>query len=179
MILAIDPGRYCGFAVGLPGRDSGVHRSTVWDLGPAPNSRGTHLRQHIVAWVRTFGVKVIAVELAGIGGKFPQAAMRLNELAGVAKEVAGSTGCEFWEWPIGTWKKHSLGSGRAKKPDVIRLLRLLYGIEVADENEADAIGILKASQAGAPPVSARKRERQLRKTLAARQPLLFGRRKRV
>lgn len=50
---------------------------------------------------------------------------------------------------IGTWKKHFTGNGAAKKPQIIDVCKSL-GFKPADDNEADAIGILHVATGNCP-----------------------------
>jgi Holliday junction resolvasome RuvABC endonuclease subunit len=47
--------------------------------------------------------------------------------------------------PVGVWKKHGVGSGAAKKPDVLRWARL-NGYEGLLQDEADALAIAEAAR---------------------------------
>jgi Holliday junction resolvasome RuvABC endonuclease subunit len=175
-ILAIDPGRHCGFAFAHT-KDQ-ITQSGAWDLGADAAARPSVLATRLRAAIAQHQPEVVAVELASMGGRFQRAAARLDELIGVVKATALGAGCTVWEWNIGTWKKLAIGNGRAEKPEIIKRLKMFYGIEAADSNEADAIGILLASQQGPPPLSEKKETKRIEKVLAKRQQVLFGGRRR-
>lgn len=175
-ILSIDPGRHCGFCFGHT-KDA-IAASGVWDLGPDAGARPAKLAGYLRATIAQHQPEVVAVEVAGMGGRFALPQMRLNELAGVIKATAAACGCEVWEFHIGTWKKLAVGSGKAEKADVIRGLKTFFGITITSEDEADAVGIYLAAALGPPPLPAKKETKRIEKVLAKRQGTLFGGRRR-
>lgn len=44
--------------------------------------------------------------------------------------------------PVGTIKKFATGSGNAKKAAMVAAVKVRWGIEAGDDNEADAVAIL-------------------------------------
>lgn len=171
-ILSIDPGRHAGFA--FSSTKDQIAASGVWDLGADAAARPSVLAARLKHAIAQHQPEVVAVELASMGGKFQRAAARLDELIGVVKATAQGAGCQVQEWNIGTWKKLAIGNGRAEKHEIIQRLKLFYGIEVQDENQADAIGICLAAQVGPPPLPAKKETKRIEKVLAKRQRTLFG-----
>lgn len=168
-ILALDPAAKTGFA--FSSVKDRVEASGVWNLGAVPEARPGRLAEYIRLAVREYGPQVIAYEVATMGGRNLHAMRRLNELAGVIQAVALELTLEAWPWGIGSWKARACGNGRAQKPDVMRALRTYFGIEVTNDNEADAIGILLASQMSPPPEPKKKAVR-LRQA-AKKAPRLF------
>lgn len=170
-VLSIDPASRCGWAW-----SDGIRRhSGTWDLGKL---RGFSLRQFILGTVDRLPTDVIAFELAGFGSHNPATQALHNELAGVIKAAADELGLKCWGFGIGTWKKIALGHGRPGKGKrgklrVMELLKLHHQIDVAEDNEADAIGLLLAAQQGPPPLTKKKQAKRVAKVLKARQPTLF------
>lgn len=175
-LLAIDPGRMTGWA--FSAQKDRVEASGVWSLGIDASARPGRLADYIRATVKRHNVETLAYEFASMGGKFAGSMRRLDELAGVIKAVAMELNLPAWEFHIHAWKVRAVGRGNAQKPDVIRGLRTYYGIDVSRDDEASAVGILFAAQAGPPAPPIKQQAKALTKKLAERQPLLFGRRKR-
>lgn len=169
-ILAIDPGRVTGYA--FSGVPDSVEQSGVWNLGSMAVARPGRLAEYVRLAHRDWQPDVIAYEVAGMGGKNWHAAQRLNELCGAIQAVALELGCEAWAWHIVSWKARAVGHGKADKAAIMRALRLYFGIETVNDNEADAIGILLASQRGAPPEPRKQTVRRQRKS-AKKEPRLF------
>jgi Holliday junction resolvasome RuvABC endonuclease subunit len=116
---------------------------------------------------------VIAYESATFGSRHRHVMRRHNELAAVIQLCAARLKILCWSYPPTQWKARALGSGHADKRGVQRLLQLIYGIDVADEDVADAIGILKAAERGPPPESRRQAKRRERRA-AKKLPRLFS-----
>lgn len=169
-LLAIDPGSSTGFAFGSA--PDSVEQSGVWRLGACPEARPARLQQYIREFVAANRPHTIAYEIAAMGGKFQRAAARLSELTGAIQAAAVELGCDPQPWNIGSWKLRAVGKGNADKAAIMRALRTYFGIEVTDDNQADAIGIYLAATKGPPPEPAKKRERRIRKAVA-RMPRLF------
>lgn len=173
-ILALDPGRHCGFAFGHT-KDQ-VAASGTWDLGLAAGSRPSVLATRLRHAIAQHQPDVVAVEIASMGGKFRRAQVALDELAGVIKATAQGAGCQVWAFHISTWKARAIGNGHAKKPVIIRALRTYFGIVASDDNQADAIGIMLAAQKGPPPLSEKKETKRVERVLAKRQKSFLPRR---
>jgi Holliday junction resolvasome RuvABC endonuclease subunit len=77
-----------------------------------------------------------------------------------------------WGYLPNVWKARAIGCGRAKKLEVMRRLRSLFGIESTSDDQADAIGVLLAAQTGPPAPSKRKQRAAERKRLK-KLPRLF------
>lgn len=169
-ILAIDPGAKSGFCFGID-RDRPLE-SGCWSLGADAGARPGRLAEYIRLAVAKHRPQVIAYEVATMGGKHLTAMRRLNELCGAIQAAALTHGCEAWAWNIMTWKLRAVGKGNADKTAVIRLLRLLFGIEVGSTDEGDAVGLYLASQLGPPPPTKKQVAKQGRKAAKAL-PRLF------
>lgn len=163
-ILAIDPAARTGFA------HSDGHCG-VWLLGRG-ELRLQVLDERISKAIEAWGCDVIAYESATFGSRHAHVMRVHNELAGVIQLVAVRERVLCWSFPPSQWKAMALGSGRADKQGVMRLLRIVYGIEVTDADIADAIGILKAAERGPPPESRKKQRRAAEKRLR-KMPRLF------
>lgn len=166
-ILALDPAAKTGWAW-----SDGIRRhSGTWTL--EPKRREMSLRNLILGKCEELPTDVIAYELAGFGSHNPAVKAAHDRLAGVIVAAAQDLGLKCWGFGIGTWKRIALGKGNAKKPDVVRLLKIHHGITVSDFDEADSIGILIAALAGPPPASKKKQAKRVAKAIKARQPTLF------
>lgn len=169
-ILAIDPAQKCGWAVASVRKR--IDASGVWNLGPDAAFRSARLAEYVRLAVKRHGVTVIAYEVATFGGKRFHVMRRMNELAGAIQAISGQLGIECWAFGITSWKARAVGHGNAKKHGVMRGLRMFYGINVSDDNEADAIGIALSAQQGPPPEPVRKQRSRMAKA-AKREPRLF------
>jgi Holliday junction resolvasome RuvABC endonuclease subunit len=168
-ILALDPAAKTGWAIAST-RDR-IDASGVWDLGSG-DARLAHIDHLLSKAINRWRVQLLAVEVATFGSRHSHVQRMHNELLGAIKLVAIRERIELWQFGIGTWKARAVGKGDADKAGVMRGLRVFYGIEVTDENQADAIGIALAAQMGPPPEPAKKVRSRLRKA-ATREPRLF------
>lgn len=163
-ILAIDPANRTGFA-----HSSG--KCGVWILGSG-ELRLQILDEHITRAIADWGCDVIAYESATFGSRHAHVQRLHNELAGVIQLVALREHVQCWAYPPPQWKAMALGSGRADKAGVKRLLRIVHGIELVDSDIADAVGILKAAARGPPPPTKRQQRSAERKRIK-KLPRLF------
>lgn len=148
VVLAIDPAAKCGWAIGedRPGSPH-VLAWGSWTLrgkgAEHPGRQLERLRAHLFRTQREFGIDRIVYEEASYGSINGTTSARHSEKAGVILLFA----CEL-DLPVRsvhptTLKNRVTGSGRAKKPQVIRAVRLLTNIDVGgDADAADAIGLL-------------------------------------
>jgi Holliday junction resolvasome RuvABC endonuclease subunit len=169
-VLGIDPAARSGWAVASI-KDR-IDASGVWSLGTDATNRPHRLAEYIRFAVRKYAVTVIAYEVATFGGRHMHVMRRMNNLEGVIQAVSGELGVECWAFGISSWKARAVGAGNADKAGVMRGLRNYYGIEVTDDNQADAIGIAFAAQQGPPPESKKSVKRAERKKIKAL-PRLF------
>jgi Holliday junction resolvasome RuvABC endonuclease subunit len=63
-------------------------------------------------------------------------------LDGAARLTCSLLGIGFMDVPNQVIKKHATGKGNAKKPDMIVAARERWGIEIIDDNHADALCLL-------------------------------------
>lgn len=171
-ILAIDPAKISGWAFS----DGQALACGRWDLGPTLGERPGALAANIRAAVKRFGCDVLAYEVATFGGTAPHVMRAMNELSGAIQAVGSELGLTMYAFGISSWKARAVGKGNAKKWGVKRGLELYHGLKIDNEDEADAVGILKAAEMGPPPLSVKKQTKAIEKKLKATQPLLFGRR---
>lgn len=174
-ILAIDPAATTGWAWS----DGTDLRYGRWYLGPTLGERPGALAAKIREAVGRLGCDVLAYELATFGGGRSRVhVMRaMNELSGAIQAVASELGLTPYAFNISSWKARAVGKGNAKKWGVKRGLELYHGLKIEDEDEADAVGILKAAEMGPPPLSAKRATKAIARKLKASQPMLFGRRR--
>lgn len=148
-ILGLDPATVTGFA-----HSNGEHG--IWDLNNGPRHEGGRfawLRSRILEVHATWGIDLIAFEESSLGaggtregGPQWSTIVFHNKVRGVVEEVACSLQVDLLPVNPATLKAFATGSGRAKKPDMIRALERHFGIRVVDDNEADAIWVLKYAQ---------------------------------
>jgi crossover junction endodeoxyribonuclease RuvC len=65
----------------------------------------------------------------------------LARISGVAMLAAEQHGCEIALYPAATVKKGFTGNGKAEKEDMISAVLVKFGLELTDDNIADAIGV--------------------------------------
>jgi Holliday junction resolvasome RuvABC endonuclease subunit len=159
-IIALDPAAKTGFA--YSSIKDRVEESGVWNLGNS-DSRLQSIDYLLTTAIRNCKPDVIAVEVATFGSVHAHVQRMHNELLGAIKLVALRERVDVWEFGISTWKARAVGKGNADKQGVMRGLRTFYGIDVTNEDEADAIGVLLAAQQGPPPEPARKQRSRQRK----------------
>lgn len=169
-VLAIDPGSVTGFA--FSSIKDKVEASGVWHLSEFPEARPGVLLERIRKACAEYQPEILAYEVAAMGGRFQRASARLSELTGAIQAAIGEARCRPYAWNIGSWKKAAIGNGAADKAMIMQRLRIYFGISVGNENQADAIGILLASQMGPPPEPKRKARSRLKKA-AKKMPRLF------
>jgi Holliday junction resolvasome RuvABC endonuclease subunit len=156
-ILALDPANKCGwaFSVGIHG---GPPRYGVLNLTDRDRDRTMALHEWISDVHEESGIDLIAVEDSCMGSNNYQTAARHSELRGIIRLAAAEVGARLITVHPTTLKKFATGSGRAKKPQMIRACKTLLGIETDDDNIADALFILEwARQNPNPPPPKRKR----------------------
>lgn len=148
-ILALDPALVTGYA-----HSSGPRG--VWLLsgsaGEHAGTRLTRLEDFIIDAHRAWTVERIAFERAAYGGDYLATKQFHNQLRGVILLAAAKIGATWEDFSPATIKKFATDNGRATKQDMMRALKIQFGIETTSDNEADAIWILKlAEQRSASP----------------------------
>ena len=167
-ILAIDPAKRSGWAWS----DGQRLVFGVWLLGSHPATRLARLDASLQSAANRWSPDVIAYESATFGSRHAHVMRRHNELAGVIELFAAKSRLQCWSYPPSQWKARALACGNADKGAVMRLLELIYGVRVTDQDAADAIGILKAAERGPPPETSKQVQRR-RSRQAKRLPRLF------
>ncbi len=171
IILAIDPAARTGWCIADTTNDQLDYG--VWPLGNEPETQLLRLEDYLTRAIEKFRPSVVAYESATFGSRHLHAMRKHNQKAGVIELVAGRMRCDVWSFTPTQWKAIALTAGNLDKPGVMRALRIVYGIEVNDEDIADAIGIVKAAAKGRPPLSKKKQRRAAEKKLVKMQAKLF------
>ena len=142
-ILALDPAEHTGYA------HSDGHMG-VWLLSDHcsrhPGARLERLRERLYEAFREWGFERLAFEDASFGSPNPNVQAMHNELRGVIKLVAAELAVDVVLFKPSTIKKFATGSGRAEKWQMVRALKTQFGIEVTDDNVADAMWILRMAE---------------------------------
>jgi hypothetical protein len=85
-----------------------------------------------------FAEFVVVESPVSYGGRISHGA----RLDGAARLTCSLLGIGFMDVPNQVIKKHATGKGNAKKPDMIVASRERWGIEIIDDNHADALCLL-------------------------------------
>lgn len=148
-ILGLDPATVTGFAWS----DGATRKHGVWNLGQH-RTQGQRLSL-LASYVRSMGpLDMIAIEAAsyGAGGRLGEGGAQWtticwhNKLRGVIEMVAAELGARVESFHPSTIKAFATGSGRAKKPQMMRACQTHFGIVPVDDNEADAIFICELAK---------------------------------
>lgn len=139
-ILALDPAQSCGYA-----HTNGVRG--VWLLGTG-NERLVRFRRQLLKAHDEWGFDLIACEDASFGSINPVTAAYHNENLGIIKHVCAELHIEHVSYKPATIKKFATGSGKAKKPQMMRACETLLGIKPSGDDEADALWILEMAKCG-------------------------------
>lgn len=117
----------------------------VWKPSTRGSERLAELRTKLLSYLASWDTVDIAMEGAV---SYNRNGTMLGELAGVVKEAIYSThGRPPISVPPTTLKKYATGSGNASKSVVMMSLLKRYGVEIPDDNAADAY-VLSAMCAG-------------------------------
>lgn len=138
LILGIDPGTKCGWALL---RDGERVASGVWDLKSKRHEGGgmRFLRARTYMSEALQGVDAVAYEeVARHAGT--AAAHVYGGLVAVLQAECEQAGIPYRGIPVGTVKKRATGKGNAGKPAMVAAAVEQWGA-VADDNEADALWI--------------------------------------
>ncbi len=140
LILAIDPGTKCGWAV------SGV-KSGTWDLAVQRHESGgmrfVRLRRHLE---KLLPLDLIVYEEVHrhLG---THAAHIYGGIIAIIQSFGEDHAIEFRGCPVGTLKKFSTGSGRANKDDMMGAAQRFFPhAAIVDDNHADALCLLRWAQ---------------------------------
>jgi Holliday junction resolvasome RuvABC endonuclease subunit len=148
-VLALDPATATGFA-----HSNGEHGT--WDLGhnrwpDMPGGKLHKLRERIIEVHAQWGpIELVAFEEASFGGNQSgkrkmqmQVIVFHNKIRGIIEEAACDIGAKLLPVNPTSLKAWATDNGHATKADMMRMLERHYGIRTSDDNEADAIWILK------------------------------------
>lgn len=136
-VLALDLGTKCGWAIS-------AHESGVWNLSPrrfeGSGMRFVTFRQNLRKVLE--GIELVYFEEVrkhmGV-----DAAHVYGGLMAVLTEECELRKIPYQGIPVGTIKKHATEKGNADKAAMILAAKRLYpGIEVQDDNHADALCLL-------------------------------------
>lgn len=143
IVLGLDPANKFGFAVGSAGK---IITFGMQDVA----KRATQMRcQNVTAcygWLRKLikehDVTVVCAEDAAAAFSGVAALKSHARYAGIIDLVCEQLGMERIESVHPTkLKAWAAGSGAAKKEQMVRAARMLYGIDVKDEDAADAVHV--------------------------------------
>ncbi len=153
-ILGIDPGSLkMGWAAlrcqgpQLQRIDSGTVRTGARDSLP---ERLAALLNATTRLLDTYAFDVLAIEAAFIREN-PHTALVLGQARGIPIALAAARGLPVFEYPPATVKRTLVGSGRAEKTQMQRMIQTLLRLpELPAEDEADAlaVAITHAREAG-------------------------------
>jgi crossover junction endodeoxyribonuclease RuvC len=153
VVVGIDPGtRRCGFGVvARMGSRLTVVESGVIAPGEHPLPRRLALILEALEGLLTrSGAVEVAVEsvFAGIS---PRSALVLGHARGVVLAAAARAGLPVFEYAPAEAKVALTGNGRAEKPQLVRMVRALFGVDagMADEADAIALAVCHLSRSGA------------------------------
>lgn len=149
-ILGLDPATRSGFA-----HSNGEHG--VWDLNrnrwpDMPGGRLHKLRDMIMQVQSQWGpIELIAFEESSFGTRSGdkrnvQTMIFHCEMRGIIRESACDIGARLLSVNPSSLKAWATDNGHATKQDMMRMLDRHYGLKITDDNEADAIWILKWAQ---------------------------------
>jgi Holliday junction resolvasome RuvABC endonuclease subunit len=137
VMLFIDPGTTCGFAVGQTGRvvfgelNLSRTRFDAWAMTPIKLKRELE-RLHKATEFTHVGYEQVRRHMS------TDAAHLYGALVAAIQEFCLTKRATFESVGVGTLKKFWTGKGNAKKPDMLRVARE-RGFEVDTDNEADAL----------------------------------------
>lgn len=167
-ILAIDPGSNCGFA-----HSDGPHG--VWSLlatqSEHSGKRLVRLFNHLTAMHQRHGIDRLVYEESHqlIRG---QAARSVHgQLVGTLLYFTALHDIPYRTCGLSTIKAFA-GSGSASKTDMMQWARTKLGVEVHDDNEADAVWLLEWAKAGCPVSAAKPRVKKPREKKLKQKELL-------
>jgi crossover junction endodeoxyribonuclease RuvC len=153
VVVGIDPGtRRCGFGVvARTGSRLTVVESGVLEPGDHPLPRRLALIfEALEALLARAGAAEVAVESV-FAGVSPRSALVLGHARGVVLAAAARAGLPVFEYAPAEAKVALTGNGRAEKPQLLRMVRALFGVEagLADEADAIALAVCHLSRLGA------------------------------
>jgi Holliday junction resolvasome RuvABC endonuclease subunit len=122
----------------------------VWHLGGASLEHAgaplVRLERNLTAMYESFGFRRLVFERAAYGGNFVKIKQFHNQVRGVLLLFAARNDLQWADYSPSTIKKFATDHGHATKDDMVRALKLHFGITVRSDDEADAIWILKLDE---------------------------------
>lgn len=145
-ILAIDPGTHLGWASSRDGKiESGV-QSFELGRGDSPGMRFLRFRAWFADMIRLTAPELIVYERPVL--RFGYSAEILSGFVTRIQELCAERGIEFEAVCNSTLKKRATGSGRADKAAMIKAASAWTGRPIVDDNEADALCLLRMAKGG-------------------------------
>lgn len=140
-ILAIDPATHCGWAVST--RIYGV-----WDLSTKRDEGGGMrlliFRSKLTEVIKHAFINLVVFERPG--GFHKGAMIVQSEIQGMIKVVCEDCCLPYRAYSSGEIKKFATGKGNAGKPKMIEAAQQKLGYTGKNDNEADALWLLKLAQ---------------------------------
>jgi Holliday junction resolvasome RuvABC endonuclease subunit len=140
-VIALDLGTHCGWAIA----DCGIIESGVqmFDLkrGESPGMRFVRFNKWLSDLVYDLNADIVVYEMAHHRGGY--ATELLVGLATRVQEICANRNIPYNSVHSSTMKKRATGSGKASKEDMIKSASEFIKKPVVDDNEADAICLLK------------------------------------
>ena len=159
VVLGLDPGtRHFGWGVVERRGTKLVHRGhgiVHTDTDEPLASRLVAIESSLVDVVRAHAPSVASVE-ALFFAKDAQAAAKLGHARGVALLVCARAGLAVHEYPPALVKRAVAGGGRAEKPQVAQMVRIVLGLASApptDAADALAVALTHLQRLVLPPTS--------------------------
>lgn len=147
-ILALDPATYCGWCCGV-GED---YRFGCWALGfhssELPGNRLVRFYRHMADLYDSNPFTVIASEDAGFGTTLGRGKSIHGQFLGIIYFFAAERNIPVILYHPTTIKAVTTGSGRAYKSQMVRAVKIRYGVNVINDDEADAIAIYQICKSG-------------------------------
>jgi Holliday junction resolvasome RuvABC endonuclease subunit len=140
-ILALDVATHCGWAIS-------TNIYGVWDLTPkrdeSAGMRLIRLRSKMNEVIKSEHINLIVFERPG--GMHKGAIIVQSELQGQVKVVCEDLGIEYRGYSSQEIKKFATGKGNSGKPAMIQAAKDKLGYTGLNDNEADALWLLKLSE---------------------------------
>ncbi len=146
-VIGIDPSLGGFAAYRCDGKSWEGASDKIGDGIYARADRIEELLREFIPWVVLYKPSVIVVE--GYFGQLNQVTLRLLELGwDLRRRLANHAklGAVLYEVPPTTMKKLITGKGNAKKPLIVSTLAVKYGITFANDNLADAFGLMQVGR---------------------------------
>lgn len=161
-VLGIDPGtRHCGYGVveARPGsRIAWVAHGVISPRATDPlENRLKVIHAGLERVIRETAPEACSVEEVFFAANV-KSALILGHARGVALLVAAQAGLEVASYPATVVKQAVVGTGRAEKPQVARMVAIILGVpevEQADASDALAIAITHCTRGVVPKLLAR------------------------